>query len=155
MSEINPNRHQNDTWARMLALQALCLFDSLGDAFSADLERFLTDPHTLVELDLEAPLEPEIVRAAAKLARQTWDHHQDYDEKLARKTAHWSLKRMTPVDRNILRLGLYELLERTDVPPKVALNEAIELAKRFSHTDSPAFVNGVLDAVRKEVLGGD
>lgn len=138
-----------------MALQALCLFDSLGDAFATDLERFLTDPHTLVELDLESPLGPEIVRVAATLARQTWSHHKEYDEKLARNTAHWSLKRMTPVDRNILRLGLYELLERPEVPPKVALNEAIELARRFSHNDSPAFVNGVLDAVRKEVLGAE
>ena len=59
---------------------------------------------------------------------------------------------MTPVDRNVLRLGLYELLEHPETPPQVVINEAIELARRFGDADSPAFVNGVLDAIRRSVV---
>lgn len=60
---------------------------------------------------------------------------------------HWRLERMARVDRNVIRLAIYELLERPDIPRKVTINEAIELAKRFGDENSPAFVNGVLDRV--------
>ena len=60
---------------------------------------------------------------------------------------HWRLERMARVDRNVIRLAIYELLERPDIPRKVTINEAIELAKRFGDENSPAFVNGVLDRI--------
>ncbi len=70
------------------------------------------------------------------------------DERLAASAENWRLPRMTAVDRNVLRLGAYELLFTPETPPTVAINEAIELARRYGAKDSPAFVNGVLDKLR-------
>ena len=70
---------------------------------------------------------------------------RDLDERITAVAEHWKLHRIAPVDRSILRLGLFELLESADVPPKVAINEAIELAKKYSTEQSGAFVNGILD----------
>ena len=68
---------------------------------------------------------------------------------IASHTNNWEIARMAVVDRNILRLGAYELLHEEDVPPKVCLNEAVELAKRFGDEESSKFVNGILDAIHK------
>jgi transcription antitermination protein NusB len=73
------------------------------------------------------------------------------DPLLQRHAEHWKLQRMAAVDRNVLRLALYELLYEPDVPSAIVINEALELARRFSAADSAEFVNGVLDAVRKAV----
>jgi N utilization substance protein B len=70
------------------------------------------------------------------------------DERLAAAAENWRLPRMAAVDRNVLRLGAYELLFMPQTPPSAALNEAIELARRYGSADSPAFVNGVLDKLR-------
>ncbi len=140
--------------ARALALQALCAYEALGDAFDAQLHELLDDPEIHADLSLESPLHPDVRRFAQELARGAWRHRRELDERLGRASEHWSLARMTPVDRNILRLGLYELLYHPDTPPQVVLNEAVELAKRFGDADSPAFVNGVLDAVRRSLEPG-
>jgi N utilization substance protein B len=71
------------------------------------------------------------------------------DGELRRQTAHWRLERLASVDRNILRLALYELLFKADTPYAVVIDEAIEIAKRFGAEDSPRFVNGVLDGFVK------
>lgn len=73
------------------------------------------------------------------------------DEKIAAKAKGWTLARMPVLDLNVMRLGVFELIERADVPTAVILNEAVELAKRFSTDDSGRFVNGVLAAVAAEV----
>jgi len=74
------------------------------------------------------------------------------DAQIGQASAHWRLERMTRVDRNILRLGTWELLKRTDVPRAVILDEAVELAKAYGTEDSSAFVNGVLNKVA-DMLG--
>jgi N utilization substance protein B len=73
----------------------------------------------------------------------------DIDARLTAAAENWRLPRMAAVDRNILRLGAYELLHMPETPASVALNEAIELARRFGSADSPGFVNGVLDKLRE------
>ena len=73
------------------------------------------------------------------------------DETIRNVSQHWRLERMTRVDRNILRLGVYELSCLADVPRRVTLNEAVELAKRYGAESSPAFVNGVLDRVANDL----
>ncbi len=73
----------------------------------------------------------------------------DIDPRLSAAAENWRLVRMAAVDRNVLRLGAYELLHTPDTPPNVALDEAIELARRYGSADSPAFVNGVLDRLRQ------
>jgi N utilization substance protein B len=73
----------------------------------------------------------------------------DIDQRLSAAAENWRLVRMAAVDRNVLRLGAYELLHTPETPPNVALDEAIELARRYGSADSPAFVNGVLDRLRQ------
>lgn len=92
---------------------------------------------------------------AERLAAGAQGRIEALDAVIVTAAANWRLDRMAPVDRTILRLGAYELMAETDTPAAVAIDEAIELAKRFGEADSPAFVNGVLDAVRKQVRGGD
>ncbi len=76
-------------------------------------------------------------------------HAEDIDTRLSAAAENWRLPRMAAVDRNVLRLGAYELLYQPDTPPLVALDEAIELARRYGSADSPSFVNGVLDRLRQ------
>jgi N utilization substance protein B len=78
-------------------------------------------------------------------------HREELDAFIVRYSEHWRLERMTIVDRNLLRLAIYELLYQPAVPPKVVINEAVEMAKRYGSEESGAFVNGILDQVRLAV----
>lgn len=78
-------------------------------------------------------------------------HADEIDGMIRRVSEHWRLERMPRVDRNILRLSAYELMFMPDIPRKVTLNEAVELAKRYGSEGSPGFVNGVLDRIASEV----
>lgn len=77
-------------------------------------------------------------------------HRAEIDQFIAEKAAGWKLERLVSVDRNILRIAIYEILHRQDIPPEVAINEAVELAKKFSTAHSPVFINGILDRIWKE-----
>jgi len=85
---------------------------------------------------------------ARRLVDGVWTHRADLDATIASYATGWRVERMPAIDRNILRIGTYELLH-TSTPAPVVINEAVELAKRFSTTKSGAFINGVLEAVRK------
>jgi transcription antitermination protein NusB len=78
-------------------------------------------------------------------------HQDELDAFIVRYSEHWRLERMTIVDRNLLRLAIYELMYQPGVPPKVVINEAVEMAKRYESEDSGAFVNAILDQVRLAV----
>ena len=78
-------------------------------------------------------------------------HLKGIDERIGKFTANYDLHRIATVDRNILRVGIYEMLHCVDVPPVVAINEAIEIAKRFGGEESGRFINGILDRVRAEL----
>jgi N utilization substance protein B len=78
-------------------------------------------------------------------------HLEELDALIARYSEHWRLERMTVVDRNLLRLAIYELLHQPRIPPKVVINEAVEMAKRYGSEASGGFVNGILDQVRISV----
>lgn len=84
---------------------------------------------------------------ANMLVRGCGGVRNEIDERIRGVSKHWRLERMSRVDRNIIRLGAYELLHVTEIPRRVTLNEAVELAKRFGNEESPAFVNGVLDRI--------
>lgn len=88
---------------------------------------------------------------ANRIVRGYHDERDAIDAHIRGVSQHWRLERMTRVDRNILRLGTYELLRLEDVPRRVTLNEAIELAKRYGAEGSPGFVNGVLDRIAADV----
>ena len=89
----------------------------------------------------------DIRRFSEELVRGTREHLAEIDEIVARATANWQLNRMAVIDRSILRFATYELLFLADIPPKVTLNEAVNLAKKFSQEESGKFVNGVLDKI--------
>jgi len=80
------------------------------------------------------------------------DHGQEIDQLIERFSKNWRLDRMNLVDRNILRMAIFELLYCNDIPPKVTLNEAVDLGKRYGSEDSGSFINGILDRIQKEVI---
>jgi len=93
----------------------------------------------------------DFVRQLARdWTKATWKNLKQCDELIAASAIKWKLSRLSSVDKSILRLAVYQLGFCPDIPPKVVINEAIELAKKFSTAQSPAFVNGVLDAVLKK-----
>jgi len=89
---------------------------------------------------------------AEPLIRGTWEHREAIDALIQQHAKNWDLRRMAVVDRNILRLAVYEMLHREDIPPVVSINEAVDIAKKFSTEDSGRFVNGILDKIRSELL---
>jgi N utilization substance protein B len=92
---------------------------------------------------------PHMRAMAERLARGAQARAAELDAAIAEAATHWRIDRIAPVDRTILRLGAYELLAEEATPAAVILDEAVELAKRFGEADSPSFVNGVLDAIRR------
>ncbi len=128
--------------ARELALQALFQLDVQGEPFAEELAAFLK----------ESSDQPDVRDFARRLVDGAWAHHAEIDGLLSKLTMRWSVDRMTTVDRNILRMGAYQLLHCPDIPPRVVINEAIELGKRFSTADSAQFINGILDAANKARL---
>jgi transcription antitermination factor NusB len=128
--------------AREVALQFLYQLDQHGE----------TDP-TLHETEFWSrhPVDEETRAFASALVRGATSRHAQVDEIIAQYTEHWDLDRMAVVDRNILRLAVYELLDQGAVPPKVAINEAIEISKKFGTQESSRFINGVLDRVHREL----
>ena len=85
-----------------------------------------------------------------ELAEQVEAHHSELDDLISRHSQNWSLDRIAPLERSILRTALYEALHVEDVPIEVAIDEAVELAKQYCGTDAPGFVNGILGAALEE-----
>lgn len=96
------------------------------------------------------PAKPSIRQYAEILIRGVCQHQDALDAEIGAALENWSLDRIGYVERNVLRIGLYEMRHREDVPATVAINEAVELSKRFGAEDAPRFVNGVLDRLRKQ-----
>jgi N utilization substance protein B len=128
--------------AREVALQLLFQYDINPNVPRPALERFVQ----------ERLNDAEASTFALSLYDGARAHSADIDARLSAVAENWRLPRMAAVDRNVLRLGAYELLYGTEVPAGVAINEAIELARRYGSAGSPAFVNGVLDRVRPAPL---
>ena len=92
---------------------------------------------------------PESIRDFAfELARGAHEHQEEVDSLIKGFSENWRLERMPTVDRNILRLAIYELLYRPDIPAKVSINEAVDLGKKYGSEDSGSFINGILDRIR-------
>jgi N utilization substance protein B len=126
--------------ARAYALQVLFAHDFGSDEESAEAIRGLSG-----RFDLEVD---EGAKAfAAELVTRAGENGARLDELIASVSRNWRIDRMSRVDRNILRLGTCELMTAPEVPVKVVINEAVELAKQFGSAESPAFVNGVLDRI--------
>jgi N utilization substance protein B len=128
--------------ARELALLLLYEQDVRGEA----------DPGAAGDLFwARHPVPDEVRTFADALVRGVAANRAKIDELISRFAEHWELDRMAVVDRNVLRAGIFELLWGTTVPPKVAINEALEIARKFSTEESTRFINGLLDRVRREL----
>jgi len=129
--------------ARELALQLLYELDVRGESDPGPTADHFWSRQAAV---------PEDVRAFADaVARGAKTQQPKIDELIGRFAEHWDLDRMAVVDRNILRAGIFELLWVSDVPPKVAINEALDIARKYSTEESTRFINGLLDRVRREL----
>ncbi len=138
------------TRARELALQALYQLEIRGEEALEDALNFC----------IESAEDTEVSQYATQLIEGSYGAKAQIDKKITAVAEHWELPRMATVDRCILRLSIYELLYKEDIPPKVSINEAIELAKKYSTANSGTFVNGVLDKIyssfcKKEMKGED
>ena len=94
----------------------------------------------------------EVMGYAQRLAGGVRENLKEIDDKISEYATNWQLTRMAIIDRNILRMGLFELKYTTDIPPKVAINEAVELAKKYGDLESSKFVNGILDKIHKKEI---
>jgi N utilization substance protein B len=106
-------------------------------------------PSSLASLQPLIEIAPDAELFAEQLVQGVLDHLTELDELLQRVADHWSVDRMAVVDRNVLRCAVYELLYLDEIPAKVTINEAIEIAKRFGSEESGAFINGILDKIIK------
>jgi N utilization substance protein B len=129
--------------ARILALQALYETDSVGHEAVLALSRLLASKK----------LSEEGGAFAGELLRGVIRHREEIDQNIRRYAPAWPVEQIPTIDRNILRLAIFEILFDKKVPVKVAINEAVELAKRFGGDNSPRFVNGVLGSVSGLVVG--
>ncbi len=103
-------------------------------------------------LSVEADEKPEVRAFCMRLTSMVEKNFTDLDQCISRYAANWELNRMAVVDRNILRLGVCELKYMPDIPPKVTINEAVEMAKKYGDIDSGKFINGVLDKIHKSEI---
>jgi len=128
--------------ARELAVQFLYQFDLSGGSLEEALPLFWQT-------------QPEAGDAGRKFVEElihgVIERRSEIDEKIAKYTENWDLPRIAAVDRNILRLAIYEMLFRDDIPPVVSINEAVDIAKKFSTRESGAFVNGILDRLKADL----
>ena len=129
--------------AREFVLQILYQIDICNQSSADALENFW-------QSKLEEEIEEEVKQFSTELVKGVIDNLAAIDEKITQFATNWQLDRMAFVDRNILRLGVFELIFRPDIPPKVTINEAVELAKKFSGVEAGKFVNGILDKIKIE-----
>jgi transcription antitermination factor NusB len=125
------------TRSRELALQFLYQLDLRGDDFLPEASGYIRGEER----------DAETAKFALRLVQGTFEHWEELDSTIQAVAQNWNISRMAVVDRNVLRLATYELLHCQDIPPKVAINEAIELGKRYSTQNSGAFINGILDKI--------
>ena len=126
--------------ARELALKMLYQMEVNLDAVDGALERYLN----------VFPHQDDIVDYTRSLLSGVKRERENLDRYIAEASEHWKISRITYVDRNILRVAVFEMLYSPEVPPKVAIDEALELAKKFGGEDSKDFINGVLDRILKD-----
>jgi transcription antitermination protein NusB len=130
--------------SREIALQVLYQMDMTG-----------ADPQTAIASyygSFDAP--PTVREFFERLVLGVAVHREEIDRIIVSASQHWRLERMPVVDRNILRIAVYEMLHCTDIPPKVSINEAIDLGKTYGSEESGAFINGILDHVLPELHRG-
>jgi len=126
------------TKAREIALQSLYQLELLGAKTLGDFRFFCKDA---------ASGDREILEFCMALVEGTWTRREELDREVEAVLEHWAMNRIATIDKCVLRMGAYEIMFAPDVPPKVAINEAIEIAKKYSTGGSGDFVNGILDKI--------
>ena len=127
--------------AREYAVQILYALD-LNPAPLKDFLKVFWELHTA---------KPEVVTYATTLVQGTLEKQSEIDDLISAHSSHWKIDRMAVTDRNILRLGTFELKAEQTVPARVVINEAIEIAKKYGTSDSATFINGVLDSIHQKL----
>ena len=134
--------HGKRRLGRELAVQFLYQFDLNGGTLDEALPLFW---------QTQSGVNDAVRAFAEELVGGCLLHREVIDQKIQKYTEHWELPRIAAVDRNILRLAIYEMICRDDIPPVVSINEAVDIAKRYSTRESGAFVNGILDRLRTDL----
>jgi N utilization substance protein B len=134
---MNSGRHESRMWAVQFVFQRDFNHGDIAD----DLEVFWEDRKAT----------PALRQFAEELIRGVEATKTELDALIQKYAEHWNVARMGAVDRNVMRVALYEMLHRTDIPPVVSINEAVELAKELSGDESGKFVNGILDRASKDL----
>lgn len=127
--------------SRELALKFLYQFELSGGDLDEQIKLFLERNSS----------QEDVANFMKGLVVSLIDKMEEIDEIIQKFSDHWILERMTVIDRNILRMGVCELLFNFSTPPKVVINEAIDIAKKYGNEDSPEFINGILDKVYNEI----
>jgi len=127
--------------SRELALKFLYQFELNGGDLDEQIKLFLERNSS----------QEDVINFMKELVLSLIDKMEEIDEIIQKFSDHWILDRMTVIDRNILRMGTCELLFNFSTPPKVVINEAIDIAKKYGNEDSPEFINGILDKVYNEI----
>jgi N utilization substance protein B len=133
---MNPRRR-----ARELTLQMLFQHEFTGER---------SDFKAVEDLDPSKKEDAEVRKFSEELVRGTLMHLDEIDQKIRQVAAHWKMDRMASVDRNIMRSAVFELLYRDAIPPAVTINEALEIAKKYSSAEAASFINGLLDKIARE-----
>lgn len=148
-SELGNNNDENQhrensvrkrTHARMLSFQFLYMMDIRHKDCENETDSFLQ----------EQTDDSDIMEFAKSLIQGVVSHQEEIDAAIEKSAQNWELCRIATVDRNIMRQAIFELLYRDDIPPKVSINEAIELGKKFSTANSGGFINGILDRIKRD-----
>ncbi len=127
--------------ARELSLQMLFQHEFTGEQ---------SDFKAVEDLDPAKKEDAEVRKFSEELVRGTLAHLDEIDQKIQLVAAHWKMSRMASVDRNIMRVAAYEILYRDDIPPAVTINEALEIAKKYSSAEAASFINGLLDKIARD-----
>lgn len=131
----------NRRFSRELVIQFLYLTEMNEGEITSQLESFWEN--NSCEKDVQSFTED--------ILNDIFDHKKEIDARLEKYSDNWTLSRMTVIDRNVLRMAASELMYSKTVPPKVAIDEAVEIAKKYGSEDSPNFINGILDRILKEL----
>jgi N utilization substance protein B len=142
--DLNPPENLELELAHFWSSQTSAAIDDEKSGMAKWGEKVELPPPTVEEAEMRLFAEP--------LIRGTLEHRNAIDERIKTHTKNWDFNRIAVVDRNVMRLAIYEMLHREDIPPVVSINEAVDIAKKFSTEDSGKFVNGILDKVRGEIL---
>ena len=132
---------RNRTRAREISLQILYQLDLREEELREHLDDLL--------LDEDEP--EEVIEFSRGIVLGVLEARDESDRMITAVAEHWDIARMATIDRNILRIAVYEMTSRPDIPRKVSINEAIELGKKYSTEQSGAFINGILDRIRRQI----